>query len=242
MRKQWLKTQHDSRPWRCVSMLLCIETFILEKCWDSAFALSTCYLLVPPLLFTGVFINFCSCLWGRKVQSHMRPLMFSPSLVFASLAFFKAIGLVLCELSYHNHHSLAQECRRRASVQCLWPVHEASWGKQQLLSSSFSFTRSWPSGEMLIKIYGRPYPTLLKKSQRNKNAFLACLFYVFAVVSRAKRYRGMSTEKWHCSLSHPPHIMFQQSYTEYKTEVISCCYCRASYNANDKKKRNYSPF
>lgn len=221
-------------------MLLCIETFILEKCWDSA--LSTCYLLVPPLLFTGVLINFVQLLVGRKVKSQMGPLMFSPSLVFASLAFFTAIGLVLCELSYHNHHSLAQKCRRRACVQCLWPVHEASWGKQQLLSSSFSFMCSWPSGEMFSKIYGRPYPTLLEKSQRNKNAFLACLLYVFAVASWAKRYRGMSTGKWHCSLSHPPHIMFQQSYTEYKTEVISCCYCWASYSANDKKKRNYYPF
>ena len=48
--------------------------------------------------------------------------------VFCFLAFLPAAWIVLCQLSHHDHHFVAQKRRGRTCVQCLWTLHEAPWG------------------------------------------------------------------------------------------------------------------
>lgn len=49
------------------------------------------------------------------------------------LAFLPAAWIVLCQLSHHNHHFVAQKCRGWTCVQCLWTLHETPWGEPPVL-------------------------------------------------------------------------------------------------------------
>lgn len=83
------------------------------------------------------YINVCS----RCVVTYICTLTF----LCYFLAFFPAAWTVLCQLSHHNHHFVAQKCRGRTCVQCLWTLHETPWGAPPVCScvyvSSLSFVR-----------------------------------------------------------------------------------------------------
>lgn len=46
-------------------------------------------------------------------------------------------GPVLHQLSHHHHHPVATKRRGRASLQCLWPLHETPWGERVILLKSY---------------------------------------------------------------------------------------------------------